>query len=48
MRTISRGLKPNGFFVIDYLNVHYAEDHLKLSETKQVDDTNFPLVILLT
>src|ERR1044072_2243531 len=27
-RTIANGLKPNGIFVIDYLNVHYSEDHL--------------------
>ena len=28
IRTIANGLKPNGIFVIDYLNVHYSEDHL--------------------
>src|SRR4051812_7062245 len=28
MRTIAAGLRPGGLFVIDYLNVHYAEDRL--------------------
>jgi len=41
IRTISRGLKPNGHFVIDYLNVHYAEDHLQPSDAKQLDQTDY-------
>ncbi|MDQ6761961.1 MAG: class I SAM-dependent methyltransferase, partial [Bacteroidota bacterium] len=28
IRTIAQSIKPGGIFVIDYLNVHYAEDHL--------------------
>lgn len=28
IRTISQSLKPGGLLVLDYLNVHYAEDHL--------------------
>lgn len=43
MRTISRGLKPNGFFIIDYLNVHYSEDHLRENETKHIDDTIYQI-----
>jgi SAM-dependent methyltransferase len=40
-RTISQSLNPNGLFVIDYLNVHYTEDHLLRTETKKIDDTIF-------
>ena len=35
IRTIANGLKPNGIFVIDYLNVHYSEDHLVYNEEKK-------------
>ncbi len=28
IRTIAQSLRSNGTFVMDYLNVHYAEDHL--------------------
>lgn len=28
IRTIAQSLKPNGYFIIDYLNVHYEEDRL--------------------
>ena len=38
IRNISRSLKPGGTFVIDYLNVHYAEDHLVYSEEKKIND----------
>lgn len=41
IRTIAKSLKPNGFFVIDYLNVHYAEDHLEKSEQLQLDNLIF-------
>ena len=34
-------LKPNGIFVLDYLNVHYAEDHLVHKSEKQIDDINY-------
>lgn len=43
MRTIANGLRPGGSFMIDYLNVHYAEDHLVHHETKQVDDTIYTI-----
>ncbi len=43
IRTIANALKPNGTLVIDYLNVHYAEDHLVHKMEKQVDGTNFYL-----
>lgn len=41
IRTIAQSLKPNGVFVIDYLNVHYAEDHLVHTSEKKIDDVNF-------
>ncbi len=43
IRTIARSLKPGGTFVIDYLNVHYAEDHLLPEETKQLNGTNYDI-----
>ena len=41
MRTIAQSIKPNGMFVIDYLNVHYAEDHLVPGEKISIDDIHF-------
>ncbi len=41
MRTIANALKPGGIFVIDYLNVHYAEDHLVPHDNRQMDQTNY-------
>ncbi len=41
IRTISQSLKSNGFFVMDYLNVHYAEDNLVHQFDKEIDDINF-------
>ena len=41
IRTIAQSVKRNGVFVMDYLNVHYAEDHLIHQSEKQVDDVNF-------
>jgi ubiquinone/menaquinone biosynthesis C-methylase UbiE len=43
IRTISRSLYPGGVFVIDYLNVHYAEDHLVTQETKQLNGTTYDI-----
>lgn len=40
-RTIATSLKKNGFFVIDYLNTHYAEDTLQPSAITKVDGTEF-------
>jgi SAM-dependent methyltransferase len=39
IRTIAKSLRPGGLFVIDYLNVHFAEEHLTHSEIKQIDET---------
>jgi SAM-dependent methyltransferase len=43
IRTVAQSLKPNGIFVIDYLNVHYAEDHLIHQSEKQIEGVNFYL-----
>lgn len=41
IRTIAQALKHGGTFVLDYLNVHYAEDHLVHRSEKQVDNVNY-------
>lgn len=41
LRTIAQSLKKEAVFVIDYLNVHYAEDHFKHSLDSQNDGLNF-------
>jgi SAM-dependent methyltransferase len=43
IRTIAKSLKPGGVFVIDYLNVHYAEDHLVHNEVKKIDDSVYDI-----
>jgi SAM-dependent methyltransferase len=43
IRTIASALKTNGLFVIDYLNVHYAEDHLVHNEVKILNGTNYEI-----
>lgn len=41
IRTIAQSLRPGGRFVMDYLNVHYAEDHLVHKSDKEVDEVNY-------
>ena len=41
IRTIASALKPNGKLVLDYMNVHYAEDHLVHKSEIQIGDVNF-------
>lgn len=43
MRTTANGLKPGGTFIIDYLNVHYSEDHLVHNEIKRIDGTTYEI-----
>ncbi|MBL7748781.1 MAG: methyltransferase domain-containing protein [Chitinophagaceae bacterium] len=43
IRTIAKSLKPGGIFTIDYLNVHFAEEHLVHNETKQLDGTVYDI-----
>jgi len=44
IRTIAKSLKPGGQFVIDYLNVHYAEEQLLRTETKQIGSTTYDIL----
>lgn len=44
IRTIARSLKPGGIFVIDYLNVHYAENHLVYTEEKEINGTTYNIL----
>ena len=41
IRTIARALKKEAVFVMDFLNVHYAEDHLVHQSEKQIGEVNF-------
>jgi len=41
IRTIANSIKPNGIFVIDYLNVHFAETHLIPKTEQKAGDVNF-------
>ncbi|MBL0357343.1 MAG: class I SAM-dependent methyltransferase [Chitinophagaceae bacterium] len=41
IRTIAQSLKPNGTFVMDYLNAHYAEDNLVHRFEKEIDGVNY-------
>ena len=43
IRTIANGLKENSIFVLDYLNVHYAEDHLVQNDKKIIDGTTYEI-----
>ncbi len=41
IRTIAQAIKREGVFVMDFLNVHYAEDHLVHQSEKEIDGINF-------
>jgi len=41
IRTMAQSLKMNGMLTIDYLNVHYAEDHLVPREEKRSNGVMF-------
>jgi SAM-dependent methyltransferase len=43
IRTIAKSLKPGGMFVIDYLNVHYAEEHLVHHEVKKIAESVYDI-----
>jgi SAM-dependent methyltransferase len=43
IRTIAKSLKPGGRLIIDYLNVHYTEEHLQYNETRQVNGTTYEI-----
>jgi SAM-dependent methyltransferase len=41
IRTIAQSIKKEGIFVMDFLNVHYAEDHLIHQSEKEIGGNNF-------
>ena len=41
IRTIAQAIKKDGIFVMDFLNVHYAEDHLIHQSEKEIDGISF-------
>ncbi len=41
IRTIAQSLKPDGVFVMDYLNVHYAENNEEKAFNKEIDGIRF-------
>lgn len=41
IRTIAQSIRQDGVFVMDFLNVHYAEDHLVHQSEKEVDGIRF-------
>ncbi len=41
VRTVAQSLKKGGVFVIDYLNVHYTEEHLVQTEEKIIGGVTF-------
>lgn len=41
IRTISRSLNSEGKLVLDYLNVHFSEDHLVHQLEKEIDGVNY-------
>lgn len=41
IRTIAQSLRADGKLVIDFLNVHYAEDNLVHKHEEQIDGVNF-------
>lgn len=43
IRMVARALRPGGKFVIDYLNVHYAEEQLIHHEEKRIDGTRYDI-----
>ncbi len=43
IRTIAKSLLPGGKLVMDYLNVHYAEDQLVNNEVKEMGNTLYEI-----
>lgn len=41
IRTIAHAIKKEGLFVMDYLNLHYAENHLVHQFNKEIDGINY-------
>lgn len=43
IRTIAKSLKPGGYCMLDYLNGHYAEQHLVHNEIKEISGTRYEI-----
>jgi SAM-dependent methyltransferase len=43
IRTIAASMKKGGTIIFDYLNVHFAEDHLVHNEVKSIDNTSYEI-----
>lgn len=43
MRTLAQSVRKGGIMLFDYLNVHYAEDHLVNDEVKTIDGTEYEI-----
>src|SRR5437763_1350253 len=43
MRTIAYSVKSQRTLLIDYLHVHYIEEHLVHNEIKKIDDTTYEI-----
>ena len=43
IRTIANSLKTGGYFMLDYLNVHYKEQNLVHNETKDIGGTRYEI-----
>jgi SAM-dependent methyltransferase len=43
IRTITQGLKPTGYLLFDYLNVHYVEERLVYNEKKKINETEYEI-----
>ena len=41
IRTVAQSLKPGGVFAIDYLNVHFEEDHLVHQSEIRIKNVNY-------
>jgi SAM-dependent methyltransferase len=41
IRTVSQSLRPDGILVLDYLNVHYAEDNLVHKQELELDGITY-------
>ena len=41
IRTIAQSIKPNGILVMDYLNVHYAEDNMSHQSEKEIEGVHY-------
>lgn len=42
-RTIAQSIRPGGYILFDYLNVHYVEERLFHNEVKEVDGTHYEI-----